>query len=231
MLHALKQYIKENFEKEWNPVACMCDFERGFMSALDEHKIDMRGCKFHLIQAVKKRLRKLDPDHYTDKQSDVFRHLVECFHAKTVPEFNVALAAMFSSAHCPLFEAYFRSTWVGAGDNLDMAARWALAFQSKFQSFHKTLIGSVFKTEQDIVQEIHSAGTNNISEGRNNADRGEFQGKDGNPCNLFDQCVVIHRSLNKHRMRYLLHIKNGKDDAKPDTHVAKTTANRASKLL
>ena len=227
MLQKLKSYISNNLDTPWNPVACMCDFERGFMAALDAHHIDMRGCKFHLVQAVKKRLRKLDVP--AESHSVVLKHLVECFHAESVEAFTASLTAMYDNAN-ENFVRYFDSTWVGA-DRRTMAARWALAYQSKFQSHSPHLKGSIFAEEKKIVQEITQVGTNNISEGRNKADRAIFVSQIGDKCTLFEEVVIINSSLNTHCHKYKEHMRQGRQSEPTSTHVAHATAKRASRLL
>ncbi len=232
-LNCLKDYIKDNIAKgnipEWEPKVCMCDFERGFMSALTNNKIDMRGCKFHLLQAVRKRLSSLGVD--ADKQRAVNRILVECFHASTERAFEVALASMFEAAGTDDFKDYFESTWVGHTSQRLLAARWALAYQSKFPSWHPAIIGSVYDEERETVREIHRAATHNLSDGRNKADRDLYDNFGKIKPDLFEQSLVIHRSLNKHCHDYQLLKKKGLHAVVPDTHVVETTTSRATKRL
>jgi len=223
----LKSYISNNLDKPWNPVACMCDFERGFMAALDNHHIDMRGCKFHLVQAVKKRLRKLGVP--VESHTSVLKHLVECFHAESTEAFTTSLNSMYENGNAA-FNFYFDTTWVG-GVERTMAVRWALAYQSKFASYLPQVKGSVFEEEKKIVQEITQVGTNNISEGRNKADRSIFVSQSGGRCSLFEEVVIINSSLNTHCRNYKEHMRQGRQSEVTSTHVAHTTAKRASRLL
>ena len=227
MLQKLKSYIGNNLDTSWNPVACMCDFERGFMAALDNHRIDMRGCKFHLMQAVKKRLRKLDVP--AERHTPILKHLVECFHAESTEAFTTSLNAMYENGNAA-FNFYFNATWVG-GEERTMAARWALAYQSKFASYHPQVKGSIFAEEKKIVQDIIQSATNNLSEGRNKADRSIFVSQSGGRCSLFEEVVIINSSLNTHCHNYKEHMRQGRQSEETSTHVAHTTAKRASRLL
>jgi hypothetical protein len=131
MIEKLQSYMQER-GLVWRPTACMCDFERGFISALKELRIDMRGCKFHLLQAIKRKLVKYDVE--ASRHASVIECVRICFHAQTPDEFKTALVDLDVKANNPQFTTYFRSTWVG--NDYELASRWAFAYQSTYISFN-----------------------------------------------------------------------------------------------
>jgi isocitrate dehydrogenase len=188
MIAALKEYITKTLKRHWNPCTCMCDFEKGFFKALETLEIDMRGCKFHLLQAVKRKLIRYGID--SDAQKNVLISLKDCFHAVTEEEFQASLEKLYVNANSVQFQTYFDGTWVG--NDYKLASRWAAAYQRKFQSFDPDRKQAIRDYEQVVLDEIISTNTNNLSEGRNNADRILFQGKNGRKCSLFEQVCTLH---------------------------------------
>jgi hypothetical protein len=85
------------------------------------------------------------------------------------------------------------------------------------------------EAELDALDEITRSNTNNISEGRNSADRRIFVGKNGGRCTLFEQVVLIKDVLDLEHHRYKCHMER-RNLRNPDTIVSDATKRKASKL-
>jgi hypothetical protein len=225
MLKKLKEFIRDELNRDWNPACCKCDFEASFGDALNKMGIDQRGCYFHLLRAVKKNMGKQGVD--PTKQWKVLDKLCSCFFSGTKEEFNLNLEKMFETASNAKFRAYFEKTWIG--DDNKLTCRWAMAYQGKFESHNPGRMGGVLQHEKDMLAQIKVDNTNNLSEARNSADSIVYVGASGGTCTLMEEVVLINRNLVAHGFRYVEHMKQAGNLELPINLTAMKGTAKASK--
>lgn len=184
-LEKVKLFVLRTTGRRWCPVAIICDFEKGFMSALDRHQIDMRGCRWHLLEAVKRKLRALKVGREVAKS--VLRTVVIMYYSQSEMVFNTSLHLLRELGAPEAFIAYFEHTWIGK--DRTMARRWS-------QSLAMIHSHSSASSLPAVKAEIEQWDTNNFAESMNAEDRRTFAdvAKRGK-LTLFQQMLALKTSL------------------------------------
>jgi len=85
---AIKKHLKSQYNLEWNPKACVSDYEKSFIVALQNQGIEMHGCKWHYTEALKRRLAHLKITD-TEFRSKVTSIATSLFYANNRSMFNL----------------------------------------------------------------------------------------------------------------------------------------------
>lgn len=168
------------------PYACMVDFELSLAKALKDLKIEMRGCKFHFIQAIMRRLEKepfrnLDRSRYVGSGTEESKAESLCyrmFHARDISTFEQTLSEMKA-----ISEGFYNDFWnIWIGPDNALAKKWCKAF-----------------IPENAPPDLDLYDTNNMCEADNSVIQSlanSISGATGNPrCSLYDTISMLTGKL------------------------------------
>lgn len=193
MIQILKERLKSSYNVEWNPVACVSDFETGFISALTDHNIGVHGCKWHYLDAIKRRMRLLAVAFNSEMWNAILKVCVELFYADSRETFTTKLEEVKSKSFIYYVFFFIYRMYLHMYKYFCYCA-YVSAVSAKVPDFYSPYFvdywigkdfvkaknwGSWWAFQQNTlpdewVEIIKAHDTNAFSEGRNSADRQLF---------------------------------------------------------